>query len=75
MPQGQGSKEAMALFVGWASGPGARVIEAFTKRYGPLLGNRYAGDMHRTPEFFQRFTPSTSSANPYKKHGLVKRRQ
>jgi len=57
MPQGQGSKEAMALFVGWASGPGARVIEAFTKRYGPLLGNRYAGDMHRTPEFFQEVYP------------------
>src|SRR5437773_1270674 len=53
MPQGQGSKEALARFVEWASGPGARVIEAFVKRYGPLFGNRYEGDVPRSPEFHQ----------------------
>jgi hypothetical protein len=53
MLQGQGSKEALARFVEWASGPGARVIEAFIKRYGPLFGNRYEGDVRRSPEFHQ----------------------
>ncbi|SRR6266567_130098 len=49
----QGSKEALARFVEWASGRGARVIQAFIKRYGPLLGNRYEGAAGRSPEFHQ----------------------